>query len=239
MGLLNRSLLNNLIYGNRNLEDLSVVKSVVSALQMELTPKLLDLEMTELEGILSGRLPKPTANPEDDSALLGEDAFDFDGLEAFDYETGEKKKVKTLYDKIMAAEEIQAGTDSVVKSQRWQAKLSHSEKIKVGLARALIMNPEVMIMHHPLSFFDHFQKKLVLDALREFVDLRGVMKAEDKRTLRRPRTCIFSLQGTEDVVEYANVADVVLHIAAAIMFLHTPTRRCFCYLMIRRCNTMP
>ena len=46
---------------------------------------------------------------------------------------GQEREVKSLYDKIMAAEAKEVGTDAVVKSHTWQAKLTHTEMVKICL----------------------------------------------------------------------------------------------------------
>lgn len=87
--------------------------------------------------------------------------------------------------------------------------LSQTDRILIHLARAFIMNPDVLILHKPLSQLDEYRARLVLDLLREFVDLRGIEKSPEGRLLRRPRTCIFSVADSR----YADVADKVYHVA--------------------------
>merc|ERR1712048_1531997 len=43
----------------------------------------------------------------------------------------------------------------------WIAKLSYGERAKLHLARAFIMNPEVLVLQRPLSHFDHEVSRLV------------------------------------------------------------------------------
>jgi len=80
--------------------------------------------------------------------------------------------------------------------------LPYTEKCLLHIARALVMNPEVLILHKPLEHFDNIFARRVVDLLREFVDLRGIEKSKNTLHLRRPRTCIFSVgqtNGLEDV----------------------------------------
>lgn len=80
--------------------------------------------------------------------------------------------------------------------------LPYTEKCLLHIARALVMNPEVLILHKPLEHFDNIVARRVVDLLREFVDLRGIEKPQSTLHLRRPRTCIFSVgqtNGLEDV----------------------------------------
>jgi len=87
--------------------------------------------------------------------------------------------------------------------------LSQTDRCLIHLARAFVMNPDVLILHKPLAQLDEYHARLVLDLLREFVDLRGIEKSPEGRLLRRPRTCIFSVADSR----YADVADKVFHVA--------------------------
>jgi hypothetical protein len=56
---------------------------------------------------------------------------------------------------------------------------------------------------------DELHKHLVLDLMKEFVELRGVEKSPQDRKCRCPRTCIFSASD----IKVADVADSVLHVS--------------------------
>jgi len=88
------------------------------------------------------------------------------------------------------------------KNQAPENSLPFTEKCLLHLARALVMNPEVLILHKPLEHFDYVFARRVVEILREFVDLRGLEKPRETLHLRSPRTCIFSvghLDNLEDV----------------------------------------
>mmetsp|Transcript_103968 Transcript_103968/g.252410 ORF Transcript_103968/g.252410 Transcript_103968/m.252410 type:complete len:1043 (+) Transcript_103968:70-3198(+) len=87
--------------------------------------------------------------------------------------------------------------------------LSHTDRCVLHLARALVMNPDVLVLHKPLSHFDDLQAWLVLEVLRNFVDNRGLESPPETRDQRRPRTCIFSTATTKCTEE----ADMVLHVS--------------------------
>ncbi len=53
------------------------------------------------------------------------------------------------------------------------------------------MNPDVLILHKPLAQLDELHKHLVMELLKEFVELRGIEKSAEDRRYRCPRTCIF------------------------------------------------
>jgi len=70
--------------------------------------------------------------------------------------------------------------------------LPHSEKAKIHLARALIMNPEVLVLQRPLSNFNDKFGDTILNMVREHVDNRGFALPEQTRSERRPRTVFLS-----------------------------------------------
>jgi len=76
----------------------------------------------------------------------------------------------------------------------WRNSLSFQEKAKLHVARALIMNPEVLILEKPLMNLDEAESELVMTVLREFVSNRGVCMPSSSRELRRPRTCFFTAE---------------------------------------------
>jgi len=86
--------------------------------------------------------------------------------------------------------------------------LAHTDLCLIHLARAFVMNPDVLILHKPLAQLDELHARFVLELLREFVDLRGIEKPPEERKKRRPRTCIFSVAD----FKYSDVADMVLHV---------------------------
>merc|ERR1719191_534815 len=51
------------------------------------------------------------------------------------------------------------------------ALMPHTDRCLLHLARALVMNPEILVVHKPVMNFDRFHAKRILTLLREFVDL--------------------------------------------------------------------
>lgn len=110
---------------------------------------------------------------------------------------------------------VATGTSSSVTSRQLQTskaenemRMSHTDRALLHIARGLIMNPEILVMHKPLAHFDRMHSNRVLEILREYVDLRGIEKPLDERVFRRPRTVIFScaaMEGTE-------MSDLVLQV---------------------------
>ena len=74
----------------------------------------------------------------------------------------------------------------------WMSQLSYTDRARINLARALITNPEVLVVHKPALFFDDGDAKLVLDLLREHVDERGLELPKEGKRHRRPRTVFFT-----------------------------------------------
>jgi ATPase subunit of ABC transporter with duplicated ATPase domains len=72
------------------------------------------------------------------------------------------------------------------------AALPRSDRALLSLARALIANPEVLVLHTPGIFFGAVRRDLVMHVLQEYVDQRGLCLDPLTRLRRRPRTCIFS-----------------------------------------------
>jgi len=70
--------------------------------------------------------------------------------------------------------------------------LPHGERAKIHIARALITNPEVLLMHKPLSHFDDKVADMFLNAFSVHCDNRGYMVPASSRDDRRPRTLIIS-----------------------------------------------
>ena len=60
------------------------------------------------------------------------------------------------------------------------------------IARALITNPEVCVLHTPTEGLDEVTAERILLLLRESVDEKGVGQDENTWHMRRPRTCIIT-----------------------------------------------
>jgi ABC-type iron transport system FetAB ATPase subunit len=101
---------------------------------------------------------------------------------------------------IELADDLMAEGENVISLSRSDRKLIH-------LARALIYNPEIMIIHAPTAGFDRSHQHHIIEVLRTYVDEKGVLMDPSTRVRRRPRTCIFS---TGEVGDLDSV-DSVLH----------------------------
>lgn len=99
-----------------------------------------------------------------------------------------------------SAEEIEEDEekDGVVP---WQDMLSASEKNKIQLARALIVNPEVLVLHRPITNYDTKTANTMMRIIREHVDNRGFQVSVHTCARRRPRTCFFSPTNEEQMLK--------------------------------------
>jgi len=98
-----------------------------------------------------------------------------------------------------------------VDSRSWHEGLCSTERSKMCLARALIANPEVLILHKPFQNYEAVAKPLVRNAIMTHKLNRGLCLPQSKVDQRRPRTCFFSVVDTRD----ADIADVVWEIDSA------------------------
>jgi len=85
-----------------------------------------------------------------------------------------------------------------------QEALSYSERAKLHIARALLMNPEVMVLQRPLAHFNHADQDKVLDLIHEHVRNRGIGLPPETAHLRRPRTVFLSVE-SEELAKHADV----------------------------------
>jgi ABC-type multidrug transport system fused ATPase/permease subunit len=87
----------------------------------------------------------------------------------------------------------------------WQLALSNSERVLISLARALIYNPEVLVMNRPTQRLPDSASKQVIKLITEYVRNRGVDLPADTTHRRRPRTAFVSFVRCEGVRQ----ADVI------------------------------
>jgi len=99
-------------------------------------------------------------------------------------------------------------TNAFEEAGAWLDGLTYTEKVKLHLARALIMNPEVIVLQRPLHHYDSKTSQLVMNVLKAHVRERGLGLPEEGRPHRRPRTCFFTIEDASQ----AEQADVSWHI---------------------------
>jgi len=82
--------------------------------------------------------------------------------------------------------------------------------VKLHLARALIMNPELMVMHRPLYHFDEDIGRKILNLVKIHHKNRGLCMPTTTMGRRRPRTVFMSIDDGHEWQE--NAADIVWRI---------------------------
>lgn len=82
------------------------------------------------------------------------------------------------------------------------SSLSHTELSKVHLARALIMNPEILLLQRPFSHHDDTEEsKKVLRAIKEHNRNRGIGLPPEQKSQRRPRSVFYTPENDEQAKE--------------------------------------
>jgi hypothetical protein len=89
----------------------------------------------------------------------------------------------------------------------WQDLLTGSEICLIHLARALITNPHVLILHRPFASLDEDLASRVLASLRRFISNRSLFSEQSPAALL-PRTVIFSTTTLDE--RAVNAADDVI-----------------------------
>eukprot|EP00929_Paragymnodinium_shiwhaense_P013800 TRINITY_DN121651_c0_g1_i1.p1 TRINITY_DN121651_c0_g1~~TRINITY_DN121651_c0_g1_i1.p1 ORF type:complete len:958 (-),score=133.84 TRINITY_DN121651_c0_g1_i1:8-2881(-) len=100
------------------------------------------------------------------------------------------------------------GTDREKKKDTdtaWQKQLTSTEQSLLHIARALIANPEVLVMQRPLHRFSGEMSQRVRDMLLAHVADRGLHLPPGERDKRRPRTLVYSCDSREE----CKAADIV------------------------------
>lgn len=100
------------------------------------------------------------------------------------------ERVKYICQLLTLPQEILALLD-VPDKLCWDQVLSHTQQAKLGLARALVANPDVLLLHKPSMPYDDRTSHMVLEVIKSHVKNRGVGYSS-KASLRSPRTCIFT-----------------------------------------------
>jgi len=89
----------------------------------------------------------------------------------------------------------------------WE-KLTRSMKIKVHLARALIANPEFLVIDRTLQGLNEEEAEKLHAIISKHVEEKGLCLPEEGRDSRRPRTVVFSTENAS----HAAGADTILEV---------------------------
>ena len=73
------------------------------------------------------------------------------------------------------------------------SKLTRSDRQLISIGRALIMNPEMLIVHKPTALLDEKGTEKVLEAFQEYCSNRGFLMDPDEALIkRRKRTIVYT-----------------------------------------------
>lgn len=106
----------------------------------------------------------------------------------------------------------------------WLNTISYTERAKINLARAFIMNPEVLVLQRPLFHFYEHEQVWMLDVIRKHVRYRGLGLPDEGWAYRRPRTCFFSPE-TRVQAEAADIGVEIVGMSLAEMELNPDNLR--------------
>jgi len=184
--LVHESLWKNLTFGDAKSPDPPRIRKILEALGMKDSLKRIEKDLAKHEG---SAVLKPSGSKNSIASSSGSDEEESVGFmgcsprDKEDDEDGEESEEDTHY--------IQ--------------DISYTEKGKIHVARAIIMNPEVLVLQRPLYHFNQSTRGKILDLFRQHVENRGYALPEESKHKRRPRTVIFSTANKAD----AAVTDMV------------------------------
>jgi len=96
--------------------------------------------------------------------------------------------------------------------EKWNVVLSLTDRYLLNLVRALVFDPDVLVVHKPTMPFDERLSKHVLDVMKGWVTERGIHFDPEQKMLRRPTTLITS---SAKIFGDKNLADKILRVSSA------------------------
>lgn len=90
----------------------------------------------------------------------------------------------------------------------WYTQLSYTDRAKIHLSRAIIMNPEVCVLQRPFYHFNEQQGMKILQLVQTHHRNRGLCMPKESRLQRRPRTIFM----TTDNDLQNEAADIIWHL---------------------------
>eukprot|EP00933_Yihiella_yeosuensis_P030207 TRINITY_DN23859_c0_g2_i1.p1 TRINITY_DN23859_c0_g2~~TRINITY_DN23859_c0_g2_i1.p1 ORF type:complete len:341 (+),score=30.72 TRINITY_DN23859_c0_g2_i1:140-1024(+) len=203
--LLQASLWENLTFGYPKMKDVGHVRDVLRELRMIKLIRLIDQDRSLLAPQKSPRQKKTsqglTANSR--QLELSRAVSDYMPLEQEDSDDLEDACCGCF-----ASEEEEFETPE---SFEWISKLTYTDMVRISLARALIMNPEVLVLHRPFHHYDAETANYVLQVIKQHHRNRGLCMSEREAVNRRPRTTFL----IPESVDQAKQADVIWQIDSA------------------------
>jgi ABC-type ATPase involved in cell division len=117
-----------------------------------------------------------------------------------------KRKKEFDSDGTKVVEDTDDEEEEAVEKENPMDKLRESEKAYIHLARAFVMNPEVIVMHRVFAnFHGEHNLELIKRAIVDHRDCRGLMMDKKDAHRRRPRTLIYSSDNKDAIKQTADV----------------------------------
>jgi len=131
---------------------------------------------------------------------------------------GRKERVVAICQRLGLPDNIQNLVDT--DDREWIHVLTQTQRYLLSICRALVANYEVCCMHKPSLVFDELDSETILQVLRDFVTYKGIEQDASTSYLRRPRTCIVTVEKTvgvdlaDRIFCVVNVADGIKEISS-------------------------
>ena len=109
---------------------------------------------------------------------------------------GSMKRKPTRHTDVGMATKVNVDADAMLQMS-WQDQLSATDRRVIQLARALITNPHVLVLHRPFASLDEDVAARVLSALRRFIEHRSLYTDSSPASLLS-RTVIFSTSTNDE-----------------------------------------
>jgi len=213
--LLDASIWENLTYGAPDNSDESVVKGVLKMLDMKNILHHLQLELhgnaafAENEEDAEQGINQPNRSPVEKISDLSEPLTSREPRSRSS-RTLSMTQGAAGYMELPALDPQELAADVAKESSRrqWMEPLTYTEKVKVSLARALIMNPDLLVLHRPFHHFDIGTADSILNVIKMHHENRGACLPAADLTSRQPRCVVFS----PETVEQAQQAHILWQI---------------------------
>mmetsp|Transcript_105486 Transcript_105486/g.187599 ORF Transcript_105486/g.187599 Transcript_105486/m.187599 type:complete len:243 (+) Transcript_105486:2-730(+) len=133
--------------------------------------------------------------------------------------TGDDKmdRVLKICQRLQVPDHIQRTVRENTLRCKWLDMLSSTDSALLHVVRALVANPEVLVIHKPALFLNNEMSDLMYTVLKDYVDNRGLECGGNVHG-RRPRTCIVSARRIAGAG--AQVADAVFTVSKKLGLRH-------------------
>ncbi|CAE8585907.1 unnamed protein product [Polarella glacialis] len=190
--MLDQSPWNNLIFGCSSPSDIDPIR-----IRLILTK----LRMKKTMGLIKGDLELAAQTKPELHHRTGDEARGLCACMPADWEDSDDDEESSETQNGSCGHEAETEQEPRNNSNSWQKTLAYSERARIHLARALIMNPEVMVLQRPLHHYNVKAASEALTLLKEHVRNRGVGWPEETAAKRRPRIVFFTAESPQQEEE--------------------------------------